>query len=100
MADVDATNYGDVATVEKRGRGRPRGSNNKLKYLLVAVALSSTLSKRCPGHPLGSKNKKPFVTMMDPADRLGVSVAHPILPSSSSGDLFSFFSFVSAQCRE
>jgi hypothetical protein len=38
--------------------------------------------------------------MTDPADRLDVSVAHPILPSSSSSDLFSFFSFAGAQCHE
>jgi hypothetical protein len=38
--------------------------------------------------------------MMDPADHLDVSVAHPILPSSSSDDLFSFFSFAGAQCCE
>jgi hypothetical protein len=38
--------------------------------------------------------------MKDLANHLDVSVAHPIMSSSSSGDLFSFFSFAGAQCRE
>jgi hypothetical protein len=45
------------------------------------------------------KNKKSSLTTTDPADRLDVCVAHPILPSSTR-DLFSFFSFAGAQCRE
>jgi hypothetical protein len=56
--------------------------------------------KRCPGRPLGSKNKKSAIVTADPADRLDVSFAHPSAPSSSSGDLFSFFPFAGAQCRK
>jgi hypothetical protein len=41
MADVDAANYGDIATVEKCGRGRPRGSKNKTQSSLTTAALSS-----------------------------------------------------------
>jgi hypothetical protein len=100
MFDIDATNYSDVATIEKRGRGRPCGSKNKPKSSLAAAASSSTTAKRHPGRPLGSKNKKLSVTTTDPAHRLDVSVDHPILSSSSSGDLFSFFSFAGAQCRK
>jgi hypothetical protein len=73
MADVDATNYCDVAIVEKRDRGRPRRSKNKPKSSLATAASSSTLAKRRLGRPIGSKNKKSFVTMMDPVDRLNVS---------------------------
>jgi hypothetical protein len=100
MADVDATNYSNVATVEKHGRGHPRGSKNNPKSSLAAVASSSISAKRHPGRPLGSKNKKSSLVTMDPADRLDVSVARPILSSPSPGDLFSFFSFAGAQCRE
>jgi hypothetical protein len=100
MADVDATNHGDVAKVEKHGRDRSCGSKNKPKSSIAAAASSLTPTKCCPGRPLGSKNKKSSLTTMDLVDRLDVSVAHPILPSSSSGDLFYFFSFAGAQCHE
>jgi hypothetical protein len=100
MADVDATNYSNIATVEKHGRGHPRGSKNNPKSTLAAVASSSISAKRRPGRPLGSKNKKSSVATTDPADRLDVSVVHPTLPASSSSDLFSFFSFAGAQCHE
>jgi hypothetical protein len=60
MDDVDATYSGNVAIVEKRGCGRPRGSKNKPKSTLAVVASSSTLAKHRPGRPLGSKNKKSF----------------------------------------
>jgi hypothetical protein len=97
MADVDATNY---ATIEKRACGHPRGSKNQPKSTLSLATSSSTPAKRRPGRPLGSKNKKSSMVTTDPADRLDVSVAHPTLLSSSSGDLFSFFSFAGAQCRQ
>jgi hypothetical protein len=97
---VDATNYGDVATVEKHGRVCPQGSKNKPKSTLVVAASLSTRAKCRPGRPLGSKNKESSRVMMDPADHLDVSVAHPTLPSSSSGDLFSFLSFAGAHYRE
>jgi hypothetical protein len=93
-------NHGDFAIVEKRDHGRPRGSKNKTKSSLATAASSSTLAKRRPGHQLGSKNKKSYVATTDPTDRLDVSVVHPTLPASSSGDLLSFFSFAGAQCRE
>jgi hypothetical protein len=42
--------------VEKRGRGRPRGSENKI-ISAAAVASSSVLVKQRPGRLAGSKNK-------------------------------------------
>jgi hypothetical protein len=57
MANVDATNHGDVATVQKRGRDRPRGSKNKPKSSLAAAASSSTPAKHRLGRPLGSKKR-------------------------------------------
>jgi hypothetical protein len=73
MADVDATNNGDVATLEKRDK--PESS-------VATDVSSSTPTKHLPSRPLGSKNKKPSMTMTDPADCLDVSVAHPIMSSS------------------
>jgi hypothetical protein len=64
MADVGAINHSDLATVEKRGRNRPRGSKNKPKSSLDVAASSSTPVKHCHGHPLGSKNKKSAVVLM------------------------------------
>jgi hypothetical protein len=100
MADVDATDQGDMAIVEKRDHSHPRGSKNNPKSSLAIVASSSTPAKRRPGRPLGIENKKSAIVIADPADHLDVSFVHPAVPSSSSGDLFSFFSFVGAQCRE
>jgi hypothetical protein len=64
MADVGAINHSDLATVEKHGRSRPRGSKNKPKSSLDLAASSSTPAKHHPGHPLGSKNKKSAVVLM------------------------------------
>jgi hypothetical protein len=101
MANVDATNQGDVATVEKCDRGHPHRSKNKPKSLLAIVTSSLTLAKRRLGRPLGSKNKKSAIVTTDPADCLDVSFSHPAASSSSSsGDLFTFFSFAGAQCHE
>jgi hypothetical protein len=87
--------------MKKRGRGRPRGSKNKPKSsFVVAAASSSTPAKHHPGRPLGSKDKKSAVVTANPTDHLDVSLAGPSAPSSSSGHLFSFFSFAGAQCRE
>jgi hypothetical protein len=58
MADVDASNQGDVSIVEKRGRGHPCRRKNKPKSLCAAAASSSTLAKRRPGRPRGSKKQE------------------------------------------
>jgi hypothetical protein len=56
MANAGGSQVNIGAPVQKRGRGRPRGSKNKSKDPAV-VASSSALVKRRPGRPLGSKNK-------------------------------------------
>jgi hypothetical protein len=56
--------------------------------------------KRRRGRQLGSKNKKPSTATADASDLLDVSFAHPTLPQSSTGNLFSFFAFAGAQCHE
>jgi hypothetical protein len=58
MTDVGATSLGNVTIVEKRSRGRPRGSKNKPKSISTVAASSSTLAKRRPDRPLGSRSKK------------------------------------------
>jgi hypothetical protein len=101
MDDVGATNHGDAAVVEKRGRGRPRGSKNKPKLSLAMATTSSSTSAKCrPSRPLESKNKKSVIVTTNPTNHLDVSLVRPSAPSSSSGHLFSFFSFTGAQCHE
>jgi hypothetical protein len=56
MADASGSHLNISAPVEKRGRGRPRGSKNKATTA-AAVASSSAPVKRRPGRPAGSKNK-------------------------------------------
>jgi hypothetical protein len=64
MADTGFIDLDTGAVVEKRGRGRPRGSKNKPKDTSMVVLSSSTPVKRCPGRPLGSKNKpKPSASL-------------------------------------
>jgi len=52
----------------KRGRGRPKGSRNKVAAVAAPVSrgrgrpLGSKNKKRGPGRPKGSKNKKPRAT--------------------------------------
>jgi hypothetical protein len=79
--------------VEKRGRGRPRGSKNKA-LTDALVASSSTLVKRRPGRPVGSKNK-PKVPLAAPG---------PSAPSANTSSppprLFSFFYIAGPQCHE
>jgi hypothetical protein len=47
MADAGGSRLNIGAPVEKRGRGRPRGSKNKAT-IEAAVASSSAPVKRCP----------------------------------------------------
>jgi hypothetical protein len=79
------------APIEKRGRGRPRGSKNKAS-VGAALASSSAPVKRRPGRPAGSKNK-PKVAPTSPG---------PSAPSAnaSSPRIYSFFCIASTQCRE
>jgi hypothetical protein len=99
MADVVVINLNDApVTVEKHGRGCPRGSKNKSK--IVASTSSTTLAKRRHGRPLGSNNKKPSTMAAGAAILPDVSLAQPIVPQASAASMFSFFAFASAQCRE
>jgi hypothetical protein len=93
MADASESHLNIDAPVEKRGRGRPRGSKNKATAAAM-VASSSALVKRRPGRPAGSKNK-PKVPSAAP----GPSFSSPD-DSSSSPRIYSFFYICNAQCRE
>jgi hypothetical protein len=98
MADIGNTDL-DVGTVlEKRGRGRPRGSNNKPK-VSIKEAPSSPPAKWRPSHPLGSKNKAK-ASSLQINESLDVSVANPNPPQPSTGTVFFFFALAGAQCRE
>jgi hypothetical protein len=91
MADASGSRLDIGAPVEKRGRGRPRGSKNKATTTTL-VASSSALVKRHPGHPVGSKNKP----------KLAPAAPGPSAPpaNASSPRIYSFFCIASAQCRE
>jgi hypothetical protein len=99
MADAGVINLDNATVVEKRSPGRPRGSKNKPKTSATASA-QSTLTKRRRGRPLGSKNKKTSAAATSTTDHLDVGVAHHVIPQSSTGNLFSFFALVGAQCHE
>jgi hypothetical protein len=93
MADATGSRLKLGAPVEKRGRGHPHGSKNKITSAAM-VASSSALVKRCPGRPAGSKNKPKA-----PSNALGSSAPSPDA-SSSLPRIYSFFCICNAQCRE
>jgi hypothetical protein len=93
MADADGSRLNLGALVEKRGRGHPRGSKNKITSA-AAVASSSALVKQHPGRPAGSKNKSKV-----PSAAPGSSAPSPDA-TSSSPKIYSFFCICNAQCRE
>jgi hypothetical protein len=94
MADAGGSQLNIGAPVEKRGRGRPRGSKNKSKDP-APIASSSAPVKRHPGRPLGSKNKtKMSTTASGPS-----APPHNVSPSSST-KIYSFFCIAGAQCHE
>jgi hypothetical protein len=93
MADAGESHLNIGAPVEKRDRGRPRGSKNKTTAAAVATS-SSALVKRRPGRLAGSKNK-PKVPSAAP----GLSAPSPDA-SSSTPRIYSFFCICNAQCRE
>jgi hypothetical protein len=92
MADASGSLLNLGTPVEKRGRGRPRVSKNKI-VSATAVAPSSTLVKRRPGRPAGSKNKPKA-----PSAAPGSSAPSP--DASSSPRIYSFFCICNAQCRK
>jgi hypothetical protein len=94
MADAGGSQLNIGALVEKRGRGRPRGSMNKSKGPIV-VALSSGPIKLHPGRPLGSKNKTKISTAASGPSAPPRNASPPPSPR-----IYSFFYIVGAQCRE
>jgi hypothetical protein len=99
MADTGVVDLDVGVMEEKHGRGRPHGSKNKSKVASMAASSSSAPVKRCPGRLLGSKNKpKPSASLAnEPLDAKG---AHRNTHPPSSENIFSFFAFAGAQCRE
>jgi hypothetical protein len=93
MANAGGSRLNIGAPVEKRGRGRPRGSKNK-STIEAVVALSSAPVKRRPGHPIGSKNK-PKVPSAAPGPSALSANASPPPPR-----IYSFFCIADALCRE
>jgi hypothetical protein len=89
MADASGSRLNLGAPMEKRGRGCPRGSKNKI-ISAAAVASSSALVKRRPGRPAGSKNKPKA-----PPTAPGSSAPSPDA-SSSSPKIYSFFCICNA----
>jgi hypothetical protein len=98
MADAGVIDLDTDAVMEKRGRGRPRGSKNKRKDLSMVASSSAMPMKRRPGRPLGSKNKpKPPSSVT--RQILDANTA-PRNVSPPPVNLFSFFVIAGAQCRE
>jgi hypothetical protein len=93
MADASEPRLNIGAPVEKRGRGRPRGSKNKTT-VVAAIASSSVLVKRRPDRPAGSKNK-PKVPSATPGPSTLSASASPSPPR-----IYSFFCIANAQCRK
>jgi hypothetical protein len=94
MTDVGGSHLNIDAQVEKRGRGRPRGSKNKSKDP-ATVSSSFMHVKRRPGRPVGSKNK-PKVSTAAPGPSAPLHNASPPPPPK----IYSFFCIADAQCRE
>jgi hypothetical protein len=93
MADADGSRLNLGTPVEKRGRGRPRGSKNKATTTTL-VASMSALVKRRLSRPVGSKNK-PKLAPAAPGPS-----APPANSPSSSPKIYSFFCICNTQCRE
>jgi hypothetical protein len=100
MADTVVVNLDDAPVIiEKCGRGRPRGSKNKSKTVAAASTLTTPVKRR-RGFPLESKNKKLSIVIVGASTTPNVSLVQPILPPASADNVFCFFVFSSAQCRE
>jgi hypothetical protein len=99
MADTGVVDLDAGVVVEKRGRGHPRGSKNKSKAATIDVSSSSAPVKQRHGCPLGSKNK-PKSSASPANESLDANAARRNTPPPSAGNIFSFFAFADAQCRE
>jgi hypothetical protein len=96
MADAGVVDLDTGAVIEKRGRGRPRGSKNKPKVVSLMASSSFASMKWRPGRPLGSKNKpKPSFAIAQDASAAPRNASPP--PPVKT---FSFFVIAGAQCRE
>jgi hypothetical protein len=95
MADAGDAHLDVGVLMEKRGRGHPCGSKNKLKDASL-VASSSASAKRRPGCPLGSKNKLKVSAAVAPGSSAAPGNASPPSPAK----IYSFFCIAGAQCRE
>jgi hypothetical protein len=93
MADAGGPRLNIGAPVEKRGRGRPRGSKNKPAIPSVAASSSAPMKRR-PGRPVGSKNKLK-VSSAAPGPSAPPHNASPPPPR-----VYSFFCIAGTQCRE
>jgi hypothetical protein len=93
MADAGGANLDAGVQMEKRGRGRPRGSKNKPKDPSTVASLFASMKRR-PGRPVGSKNK-PKVSAAAP----GPSAA-PHNASPTPTKIYSFFCITCTQCHE
>jgi hypothetical protein len=96
MADAGGANLDTGVLMEKRGRGRPRGSKNKPRDAAL-VASSSASAKRRPGRPLGSKNKPKVSAAATPGSSVAPCNASPPPPPPK---IYSFFCIAGAQCHE
>jgi hypothetical protein len=63
MADAAGANLDAGVQMEKQDRDRPRSSKNKPKDPST-VASSSASMKRHPGRPVGSKNKPKYLLLL------------------------------------
>jgi hypothetical protein len=93
MADADGSRLNLGSPTVPRGRGRPRGSKNKIAPAAVGSSSSAPM-KRCLGRPAGSKNK-PKVPRAIPSPS-----APPGNTSSPQPKIYSFFCITGAQCHE
>jgi hypothetical protein len=91
MADAGAANLDTGMLMEKRGRGHPRGSKNKLKDAFLVASLSAS-AKRRPGRPLGSKNKPKAFAAVAPGANAAPRNASPPPPIK----IYSFFCIAGA----
>jgi hypothetical protein len=97
MADAGVVDLDTGALMDKRGRGRPRGSKNKPKDTSLVASSSSASMKWRPGRPLGSKNKsKPSSSVAQDGSAAPRNASPPPPPVK----IFSFFVIDGAQCRE
>jgi hypothetical protein len=95
MADAGDANLDAGMLMEKRGRGRPRGSKNKPKDAFLVASLSAS-AKRRPGRPLGNKNKPNLSAATAPGSSAAPCNASPPPPAK----IYSFFYIAGAQCHE